>query len=135
MAPRIKAVNAYRPRIEQGTTVQKPELLRAVSRATSLVEGSVDLVTKEMRDQIILFCSAGRAVKVEGFGTFAPSIDLNGNVSISFRPDPSFAFNLNMPGSFSGRIINRENIGKTSDELIVLWNNQNPGDQVLPTAS
>ena len=49
MAPRIKAVNAYRPRIEQGSTVQKPELLRAVSRATSLVEGSVDLVTKEMR--------------------------------------------------------------------------------------
>ncbi len=30
MAPRIKAVNAYRPRIEQGNTVQKPELIRAV---------------------------------------------------------------------------------------------------------
>ena len=130
MTPRIKAVNAYRPRIEQGNTVQKPELLRAVSRATSLVEGSVDLVTKEMRDQIILFCSSGRAVKVEGLGTFAPNIDLEGELSISFRPDPAFANGLNIPGAFSGKIINRENIGKTSDELVTLWNNQNPDDQV-----
>jgi hypothetical protein len=30
MAQLIKAVNAYRPRIEQGNTVQKPELLRAI---------------------------------------------------------------------------------------------------------
>src|SRR5215212_10838991 len=70
MAPRIKAVNAYRPRIEQGNTVQKPELIRAVSRATSLVEGTVDLVIKEVRDQAIEFCRSGRAVKVEGLGTF-----------------------------------------------------------------
>ena len=130
MAPRIKAVNAYRPRIEQGNTVQKPELLRAVSRATSLVEGSVDLVTKEMRDQIILFCSAGRAVKVEGLGTFAPSIDLGGSISISFRADPVFANSLNTPGVFSGKIINRENIGKTSGDLVVKWNEQYPEDQI-----
>ena len=52
MAPRIKAVNAYRPRIEQGNTVQKPELLRAVSRATSLVEGTVDQAVKEVRDPL-----------------------------------------------------------------------------------
>ena len=130
MAQKIKAINAFRPRIEQGSTVQKPELLRAVSRATSLVEGSVDLVTKEMRDQIILFCSAGRAVKVEGLGTFTPSIDLEGNIAISFRADPAFANGLNMPGTFNGRILNRENIGKTSDELVTLRNTQYPEDLV-----
>ena len=130
MAQKIKAINAFRPRIEQGNTVQKPEFLRAVSRATSLVEGSVDLVTKEMRDQIILFCSAGRAVKVEGLGTFTPNIDLEGNISISFRADPAFANGLNIPGSFSGRIINRENIGMTSDRLVQMWNSEHPEDQV-----
>jgi hypothetical protein len=130
MAPRIKAVNAYRPRIEQGNTVRKPELLRAVSRATSLVEGSVDLVVKELRDQIITFCSAGRAVKVEGLGTFAPNIGLEGAFSISFRPDPAFANGMNMPGTFSGKILNRENIGKTSSDLVTMWNTQYPDDQV-----
>ena len=54
MAHRIKAVNAYRPRLEQGITVQKPEWLRAVSRATSLVEGTIDQSIKELRDQIIV---------------------------------------------------------------------------------
>jgi HU domain fused to wHTH, Ig, or Glycine-rich motif len=131
MAPRIKAVNAYRPRIEQGNTVQKPELIRAVSRATSLVEGTVDQTIKEVRDQIIEFCRAGRAVKVDSLGTFSPSIDLEGNLAISFRPDPAFANGLNVPGIFTGTILNRENIGKTSEELVAKWNVENPNDQVV----
>ena len=135
MAPKIKAINAYRPRIEQGNTVQKPELLRAVSRATSLVEGSVDQTIKELRDQVIEFNRAGRAVKVEGLGTFAPSIDLEGNLAISFRPDTAFANGLNVPGVFTGTILNRENIGKTTDELVTRWNTDNPEDQVSFSAS
>jgi hypothetical protein len=130
MAPRIKAVNAYRPRIEQGNTVQKPELLRAVSRATSLVEGTVDQTIKEVRDQIIEFCRSGRAVKVESLGVFSPSIDLDGNLSISFRADPAFANGLNVPGIFTGTILNRENIGKTSEELVIMWNEAYPEDLV-----
>jgi len=131
MAYKIKAINAYRPRISLGNTVQKPELLRAVSRATSLVEGSVDLAIKEMRDQIIEFCRSGRPVKVDALGIFSPSIDLEGNLTISFRPDPAFANGLNTPGTFSGEIINRENIGKKSDDLVQLWNTQYPEDQVV----
>jgi len=130
MAPRIKAVNAYRPRIEQGNTVQKPELIRAVSRATSLVEGTVDQAVKEVRDQIIEYCRAGRAVKVDGLGTFTPSVDLEGYFAISFRADPAMNYGLNMPGTFSGTILNRENIGKTSTELVTLWNTEYPDDQV-----
>jgi nucleoid DNA-binding protein len=130
MAPRIKAVNAFRPRIEQSYTVQKPEFLRVISRATSLVEGSVDLVIKESRDQIIEICRSGRAVKVEGLGIFSPSIDLRGKVTISFRPDPAFANGLNAPGLFSGAILNRENIGKSSDDLVAMWNEAYPEDLV-----
>ena len=133
MAPKIKAINAYRPRIEQGNTVQKPEFIRAVSRSTSLVEGSVDLAIKESRDQIIEYCRSGRAVKIEGLGTFAPSIDLEGNLAISFRPDTAFAYGLNVPGMFTGTILNREFIGKTSDELVTKWNAENPTDQVTVT--
>ena len=73
MAPHIKAVSAYRPRIEQGNTVQKPELVSALSRATGLVEGSIDQSIKELRDQIIEFIRTGRAVKVDGLGTFSPA--------------------------------------------------------------
>jgi len=135
MAPRIKAVNAFRPRIEQGNTVQKPELLRAVSRATGIVEGTLDQSIKEVRDQIIEFNRAGRAVKVDGLGTFSPSIDLEGNLSISFRPDTAFASGLNVPGIFTGTILNRENIGKTSEELVAKWNEDYPDDLVTFSAN
>jgi hypothetical protein len=130
MASRIKAIGAYRPRIELGNTVQKGELLRSISRATNLTEGMVDLAIKELRDQIIEVCRSGRALKVEELGIFMPNIDLEGNMTISFRADPVFAHNLNMPGTFSGTILNRDNIGKTGEQLVQMWNEQNPEDQV-----
>ena len=131
MAPRIKAINAYRPRIEQGITVQKPELVRATSRSTGIAEGTLDHSIKEVRDQIIEYCRAGRAVKVEGLGTWSPSISLDGMLDIQYRPDPAFVYGLNIPGIFKGKIINSEHIGKTGDELVALWNSEHPEDQVV----
>lgn len=130
MAPRIKAINAYRPRIEQGNTVQKPELVRALSRATGLVEGSIEHTKMELRDHIIEFNRSGRAVKVDGLGTFSPSIDLDGKLNIIFRPDPVLHYGINIPGTFSGTVLNREHIGKTAEQLIVLWNEEHPDDPV-----
>jgi HU domain fused to wHTH, Ig, or Glycine-rich motif len=130
MASKIQAIGIYRPRIELGNTVQKPEFLRAISRATNLTEGMVDLVIKELRDQIIEFNRSGRAVKVEGLGTYAPNISLDGKLDLQYRADTVFANGLNVPGTFTGNIINRENIGKTGDELVQMWNEQNPDDQV-----
>ena len=130
MAHRIKAINAYRPRVEQGNTVQKPELIRGLSRATSLVEGSVELAMKELRDQLIEHCRSGRAVKVDGLGIWTPTIALDGTLDIQYRPDAAFSYGLNLPGVFTGTILNRENIGKTSEELVTMWNEANPGDPV-----
>jgi hypothetical protein len=59
-----------------------------------------------------------------------PAIGLDGTLSINYRPDASFAYGLNLPGVFSGTIVNRENIGKSSDELVTLWNEANPDDLV-----
>ena len=75
-------------------------------------------------------CRAGRAVKVDGLGTFTPNIDLDGYFAVSFRADPSMNHGLNLPGTFSGTIRNREFIGKTSDELVNRWNEEHAEDQV-----
>lgn len=82
MAHRIKGISLYRPRIEQGNTVQKPELIRLVSRATGLVEATLDYGIKELRDQIIEITRSGRAVKIEGLGTWSP----NNRNGWEFRP-------------------------------------------------
>ncbi|HEX6036053.1 MAG TPA: hypothetical protein VFY83_16565 [Anaerolineales bacterium] len=130
MAHRIKAINAFRPRIDQGNTVQKAELIRGLSRATSLVEGSVELAMKELRDQLIEHLRAGRAVKVDGLGIWTPTIALDGTLDIQYRPDAAFGYGLNLPGMFTGKIHNPHNIGKTSDDLVLMWNEANPTDLV-----
>ena len=132
MTHRIKAINAYRPRVDQGNTVQKPELIRRLSRATSLVEGSVELAMKELRDQLIEYCRSGRAVKVDGLGIWTPTMGLDGKLRIQYRPDPAFGYGLNLPGVFTGKIINHENIGKTSDDLVNRWNEDHPDNMVEP---
>lgn len=131
MAHRIKAINAYRPRLEQGNTVKQPELIRLLSHGTGLLEGTVDHTIKELRDKIIFYCRAGRAVKVEGLGIWTPSIGLDGQLNIHYRPDPAFIYNLNIPGVFTGTILNREYIGMTSDELVAKWNEDYPEDPVI----
>jgi hypothetical protein len=34
------------------------------------------------------------------------------------------------PGTFTGTVLNRENIGKTAGDLITLWNDAHPDDPV-----
>jgi hypothetical protein len=130
MAHRIQVISMVRPRVEQGNTVQKPELLRAASRATGLVESVFDLSIKELRDQIVAFTCSGRAVKVEGLGTWTPIVGLDGSFDIQYRPDTSIVKGLNIPGFFTGTIRNHEHLGKTPDELIACWNEQHPDDPV-----
>ena len=130
MAHRIKVISISRPRIEQGNTVQKPELIRAVSRATGLVEATLDYGIKELRDKIIEFAITGRAVKIEGLGTWSPNVGLDGSFDLQYRADTALTNGMNVPNTFTGTIRNRENIGKTGDELVAQWNTDHPNDLV-----
>jgi hypothetical protein len=130
MASKITAINAYRPRVEAGNTVQKQELIRQMARATGLNEGSMDLTLKELRDIIIENLRAGRGIKVEGLGTWLPNIDLAGEFDVQYRMDSFLKSALNVNGVFSGTILNRDNIGKTSAELVTQWNTDHPTDLV-----
>ena len=130
MTSKIAAISSYRPRIETGNTVQKNELVRQLARATGLNESTSDLAFKEVRDMIIENLRAGRGVKIEGLGTWLPNIDLQGNFDVQYRIDPFLKNAINTPGTFVGTILNRENIGKTVEELIAMWNTDHPENPV-----
>jgi len=100
-------------------------------RATSLVEGTFDLSIRELRNQIIEFCRAGRAVKIDGLGTWTPNLKMDGSFDIQYRADNALVNGLNMPGVFNGEIVNAKNIGKSGDELVAMWNEVFPKDQVV----
>lgn len=130
MADRIQAINAYRPRLILGRRAGTEELVAFISRSTGLNESGVQQVLLEMRDAVIFFNQQGRAVQLEGLGTYSPSIDLEGTFKVNHRADKALTNALNAPGSYLGEIANRENIGKTSDELVEMWNTDHPDDPV-----
>lgn len=129
MASRIQAINAYRPRVKNGRRVENQELVAFIARSTGLNESGVSQVLLEMRDALVFFNRQGRPVKLEGLGTYTPTIDLEGEINVSHRADTHLKRALN-DGNFAGDIENRENIGKTSDDLVQMWNDDNPDDPV-----
>ncbi len=130
MASRITAINTYRPRIELGRSADIDNLVDMIAARTGLNEGDVRQVLLELRDAVIFFNRRGESVKLEGLGIYTPSIKLDGTLTVGHRADNDITKALNIPGEFEGHIKNRENIGKTSDDLIAMWNEDHPDDPV-----
>ena len=130
MTSKITAINAYCPRIDLGKTAQHDELVGYMADRTGLNEGEIRLLMAELRDTIVFFNKSGRGVRLEGLGTYAPKIGLDGKFGVSHRLDNHIRNALNVPGAFKGVIERRENIGKTSEELVAMWNAEHPEDPV-----
>jgi hypothetical protein len=130
MASRIKAINAYRPKIELGQRADIDDLVDFIARSTGLNESGVRQVLLELRDAVLFYNLRGQPVKLEGLGTYTPVIQLDGDFKVGHRADVALKRGLNTPGEFQGEIENRENIGKSSDEIIAMWNEDHPDDPV-----
>jgi hypothetical protein len=130
MASKIKAINAYMPRIDLGRRVDIDEMVDLIAARTGLNEGDVRQVMLEMRDAVIFYNKQGRPVKLEGLGIYTPVIQLDGEIKIGHRADTEIKKQLNVPGEFNGEIENRDNIGKSSDDLVAMWNEAHPDDPV-----
>jgi hypothetical protein len=131
MAILLTAVNAYRPKISLLPTVELKELVEFISSRTGLNKGELQMALAELSNAVQFYNKRGHGVKLPGLGTYLPSIDTQGKFSISHRLDREIGNALNSPGAFTGNIENRHNIGKTSDELIALWNADHPDDPVV----
>ena len=130
MAEKITAINSERPKIKLGQRATLKEIVEIIADKNVLSEGQVLLALKEFRDVIVYLCKVGRAASVEGLGTYSPTIGLDGTYKVSHRLHREIKDELNKPNTFKGTVVNKENIGKTPDELIALWNEAHPDDQV-----
>jgi hypothetical protein len=75
--------------------------------------------------------SAGGGLLDFGFAlAYSPTVSLDGTFGVGHRADDAIKKRLNAPGAFQGEIVNRENIGKASDDLVAQWNEAHPDDPV-----
>ena len=130
MAKLLQAINAYRPKLVLGKTVKMKQLVEFISSRTGLNKGDLQIALSELSEAVIFFNKQGQGVKLEGLGTYLPSIDTRGNISISHRLDNEIKSALNAHGAYMGDMTNRENIGKTNEEFTQLWNTDHPDDLI-----
>ena len=130
MASRIKAINAYRPRVVLGATVKDEQLVQYIADRTGLNRGDVRHMLDEFQDAIVFFALNGQGVKLEGLATYLPKVDLAGKMSLSCRLSSAINNRLNRKGAFKGDIANKENIGTTGEDLVGMWNEAHPEDVV-----
>lgn len=131
MAEQLTAINNFRPKIKHGLTVPLDELVNFIAMRTGVNEGPVTLMLRELRDALIFFHKVGRAVKIEGLGVYTPGISLDGKYRVSHRVDRALTNELNKEGGFRGELINRDNINKSIEDLVTMWNEANPDDLVV----
>lgn len=81
----------------------------------------------EFQDAIVFFTLNGQGVKLEGLATLSKN-RYPGKFSLATRIVNKINDRLNQKGAFLGDVANRENIGKTTDELVEIWNQEHPDD-------
>lgn len=131
MAILLNAVSTYRPRIVLGNRAHLDEVVKLIVQKKSMNEGDLFMALHNLRDVVSYLLLTGRSVSLDGLCSYTPSIQLDGSLKVSHRMDKKFRDAMNTPSAFVGEIKNRENIGKTPDDLVTLWNEENPTDPVV----
>ena len=125
MANKIQIWSKYGPRILLGRPMEAEEIIENIVNATNQSKGSV---LAELDIQILAGLKAGRIVRLPNGMRFAPIGKKDGSINISVQVTAEMYNAIN--ASFRGIWINAENMGKTEEEMVEIWNGQNPEDQI-----
>ena len=128
MAKKIQAWVKFGPRIVLGTAMTKSELIENIVAATNQSKGSVLAVLSELDVQLESGLKSGRIVHLPNGTHFEPIGKKDGSVDIGVRVNPELDKMVN--SGFRGTWANSENIGKSEDEIVSMWNSVYPTDLI-----
>lgn len=131
MAKILQAIVEFGPRLELKPTAKLEKVAEWMAMRTGLNKSEVMMVFQEESEAILNFCNDGVPVKIPGVGTFTPSIDRDGSLSINFRADMELKNGINVPNGYSGEVSNKANIGITNERLKELWDAAHPEDPLV----
>jgi predicted histone-like DNA-binding protein len=129
MAKRITAIATYTPRVELSRRATLDEVARYIEGQSSFTTGEVKAVLISLKNALTFYMSSGTPVKLDGLGTFSPTIGLSGKLNVGVRVDNELIKELNGT-KFAGKIKNKRMIKKKTDDLVKRWNNEHPDDPV-----
>ena len=129
MAQLIQAFAVYGPKIDLMEAADPSRFMELITQRTTLSAGVVKNVQESEVETLIGLLKEGRSVHT-GVAIFRPTIDAQGNLSVSVRVDKRITAALNSPGAFTGKINNSATIGLSSHEIAGLWNEANPDNLI-----
>jgi hypothetical protein len=129
MAKLIEAITAYRPRIVQGRAIDEERYVELMTERSALSRGVIKNFQESEVENIIAILRDGRPLHT-GNAIYTVSIALDGSYEVNVKLKKRISQALNAPGAFRGQIANAENIGKTSSELMDMWDRDHPNDLV-----
>ena len=129
MAQKIQAITAYRPRLDCSNVAGEKRFMELITGRSTLSAGVVRNVQEAEVEILIGLLLEGRPVHT-GIAIYTPSIQLDGDFEVRVKVDKRLVSALNSEGAFRGQINYAENIGKSSAELVALWNEAHPDDPV-----
>ena len=132
MAKLIQAYATYGPRIDLLKAADPDEFMEMITEGSTLSEGVVKNMQESEVKTLIKMLKRGQPVHT-GVAIFTPTIDSQGKLSVNVRVDKRILAKLNLPGAFKGEVTNSENLGKTTDEFVQMWNQDHPGDVIIFT--
>jgi hypothetical protein len=130
MASRIKAIMAYCPRLQRIQAATINRFLELVTQRTTFSNGLIKNVQETEIETIIGLLREGRAAHT-GAAIYTPTVDLHGKITIKVRANSRLQHAINVPGAYTGSMLNSENVGLSSAELIAMWNTDHPTDPVV----
>ena len=129
MAKLLQAFSKFCPKIDLGEPADPKRFMELITQRTTLSAGVVKNVQESEVETLIGLLKEGRSVHT-GIAIFRPTIDAQGNLSVSVRVDKRITAELNVPGAFSGKVNNSANIGKSTEEFVQMWNDDHPEDLI-----
>lgn len=132
MVKRITAINLLRPRIKsQGMTDLEILAGRLARQSTTFDEDEMWGIFRKLIKEIMFSLENGETVKLDDLIYISPNMKVGGEVGLSIRVDRSATASLNDPALWTGdKVKNHANMSKSSDELVSMWNEENPDDLV-----
>src|SRR5215213_5952517 len=133
MAKLIQAFSKYCPKIDLMESADPKRFMELITQRTTLSAGVVKNVQESEVETLIGLLKEGRSVHT-GVAIFRPTIDAQGNLSVNVRVDKRITSALNAPGAFTGKVNNGANVGKTTEEIVSIWNEEHPTDIITAAA-
>lgn len=129
MAKKIEAWTEFGPRLEPTGPMTEKELIQQITVGSNESASSVLAVLTFMDSVLEQALKAGRIVQLPNGTHFRPIGKKDGSIEISVRVNPDLVKNVNV--DFLGKWQNADNIGKTEEQIIALWNAAHPDDPIV----